>query len=113
MDTIGYLVFGYMVIGLFLVFRTMYLRVRLVRHIYKQYPEEDRGDWLYMWQWDPLFAAAKTLRAFIKKQNPIDTELARLAKKVDIGYIYISIWFAPVLLGFVVIIICHLLTSVK
>jgi hypothetical protein len=66
-----------------------------------------------MWQWDPLFAAAKTLRAFIKKQNPIDTELARLAKKVDIGYIYISIWFAPVLLGFVVIIICHLLTSVK
>ncbi len=100
MDTIGCLVLGYMIIGFFLVFRNIYLRVQLMRHIYKQYPEEGRGDWLYTWQWDPLFAAAKTLRAFIKKQSPIDTKLAHLAKKVDLNYIYFMVWFVLALIIF-------------
>jgi hypothetical protein len=111
MNKLGYFVFGYMIFGLFLAFRSMYIRVRLARYIFNNYPEERNGYWLYTWRWTPLFKPAKKLREFIKNKGPIDSRLLIWAKKMDLVYLYFLFWISPILLAFLAIFIHHFITG--
>jgi hypothetical protein len=100
MDIIGYLVLGYMVFGVFLVFWAFYLSEKLKRYIDAKYPEEGRIIRSYEWQWFPWSVGYRTLKALIKKQSPIDSELARRAKWTRRGSTYFFTWFAIALIMF-------------
>ncbi len=113
MNTLGYLVFGYMGFGVLLVFWAFYLSERLKRYIDIKYPDEGRVIRSYEWQWFPWSVGARTLRELIRKQSANDIELAHRAKKANCSWIYFETWFVLFILAFSVFLIYHLLTHAK
>jgi hypothetical protein len=100
MNIIGYLVFGYMILGVILAFVAMYLGIRLINYVYIQYPEESSIIKTYEWQHYPGSMFHRTLKALIKKQSPIDPELAQREKWAKWSTTYFLTWFALALIMF-------------
>lgn len=113
MDVVGYLIFGCMLFGVLLAFRSMYLGVRLFRYVYNQYPEEGSVIRSYMWHRYHGLTIRRMLKTLIKKHGTNDPELALRAKKATRSYIHFFVWFLLVLIGFAVALIYHLLTKAK
>lgn len=93
MDTIGYLVLGYMVFGIILALIAMYLSIKLLGYVYKQYPEESSVIRSYEWQRYPCSMFYKTLKALINKYSISDAELAQRAKRSRSSAIFFWAWF--------------------
>ena len=102
MNSIGYLVFGYMVFGVLLVFAIVFLKSRLFRHIYTQYPEEGKVIKLYMWQRYHGFMLRKAVNDLIKKQSSYDFELVKRSKMAKLSIICFLVWFILALIMFFV-----------
>jgi len=100
MDTIGYLVFGYMLFGLVLIIVGVYLDQRLLRYVFGRYPEEGRVIRSHEGNRYPWSVGNRTLRALINKQSSNDPELAHMAQKVKHYQIYFMVWFVLALIMF-------------
>ena len=101
MDTvIRYIVNGYMILGVFLVFLAAYLSERLKRYIDIKYPQEGKIIRSYEWLRWPWSKGQKTLKALIRKQSSNDVELSRKAKKAMLSSFFLLEWVVLFLIIF-------------
>lgn len=96
----GYLVFAYMLVGVFLGFGCFFFDERLKRYVNENYPEKGTIIRSYEWQWYPWSIGRRTLRALIDKQSISNSELLKRAKRAKRINIYFLVWFSIGLIMF-------------
>ena len=112
MDTIGYLIFGYLGLGILLGIRAKYFYERFLRYVYKQYPDEEVSiSRLHEYQWYSWAKSQKLMDTLVREKTPSDPELRHWARKSSLGVLYVVIWFGLFILVFAISAIHHLITT--
>lgn len=109
MGMISCLVFGYALFGILLLCRMVYLKARLFRYVYRQYPEQGKVIRSYAGSRRHGYMLHKTLKALIEQHSTSDTELARMAKTATRSSMYFLVWFVLALIIFSPIVLFLLL----
>jgi hypothetical protein len=111
MNIVGWLLAGYIGLGIIMGLVCRCLTVHLLNYIYRCYPEEGKVIRAYAWQRYPGSMFDKAVKALIAKHGAEDAELAQRARKMRRGAMCFSVWFSVCLLGIGIALVFHLVYS--